>query len=353
MPQSRGDGCVDPTGASGAAGRRAGRARRRPGCPGCRAGSWQVHHLRRTFRPGRHAHRHGRSGAGPGRPGPLPQPPGRADRRPGRARRADLVRTRVGRLGQGIPTGPQPRHARRRVRLPAAVPPGARLPRRPATRGDHASADPHRVSGGRARRAWPGAVPKAVLRSELLGQLHRQQVPGALAPAPCARDRGDGPLVHHGCRDRAGGRLRLAAAAGLRAGSPHAAASRPASSPACGRRHRAHGRVAANAAGRSVRPGLQCDLRHWMRRGHLARRGAGVGGGPHPGPAPCRRPDHDQPWPGAPARVPAGRPRPGGRGSGAPDRLLAARLRTLRGRRRSAGRRARRRTGAGGHRAGS
>ena len=55
---------------------------------------------------------------------------------------------------------------------------------------------------------------------ELLGQLHRQPVPAALAPGPYPRDRGGGPLVHRGSRGCAGDDLCLAAAAGLRAGSP-------------------------------------------------------------------------------------------------------------------------------------
>ena len=64
-----------------------------------------------------------------------------------------------------------------------------------------------RLPGGRPRRPRWGPVSGPLLRPQLLGQLHRQPVPAALAPRPRVRDRAGGSLVHRGCRGRAGNDL--------------------------------------------------------------------------------------------------------------------------------------------------
>ena len=243
----------------------------------------------------------------------------------------------MGGLGGGTAAGPEPRHACRRLRLPAAAPPGGRLPKWPTAWGADPDAGCRRLSGDSGRRGRPSAVPASLFRPRLLGQLHRQPVPAALAPGPYPFNRGGGPVVHRGSRGCTGDDLCLAAATGLRAGSPRLPAGRPASTVAGGRGRRARGRPAAQVAGRPIRPSLPHDLRHRMRRSDPPRRRAGVGGSPYPGPAPRRRPNRHQPRPGAPTRVCAGGPRPGHRRSRAHDRLLAARLRPLRGRQGSAG----------------
>ena len=180
---------LDPAGDPGAAGRRAGRARPR-WCPGRRPGPRQFttyaghSGLTATLTVAAGL------GAGRGRPGHF-------------GRQADGSATwpcspvwsgshRCGWAGTGTAAGPQPGHARRRAHLPAAAPPGARLPKRPTAGRRLPGRCGCRLPGGRGRRPRPSAVPGSLLRPQLLGQLQRQPVPAALAPGPCPCDRGAG-----------------------------------------------------------------------------------------------------------------------------------------------------------------
>ena len=324
VPQSRGDAGPDPAGDPGAAGRRAGRARPRLWCPGRRAGPGQVHHLRWTLRPGRHAHRRGRVGAGRGRPGHRLRPPGGrigdlavlaglvwfAPVWVGWDRGPPLVRS-LGMLAAGF-TFPLLLH----LVSPTQV---------AGCRGGRPDAGGCRLPGGRGRRARPSplrdpsstptAGPTAATtcsccaRSRALPARSRWWTAGSpwlprprwwrSAPGGCCGTRGR--LAARCCR------------------SP--------CQPSCSRPRSSRTRSpAAQAAGRSVRPGLPHDLRLGCAAVILLAAGlvwaavrTGSSAAPSPGsppasarrlhPGPCRRPS---PRPSAipSSRSPTGCPTP-------------------------------------------
>ena len=181
-----------------------------------------------------------------------------------------------------------------------------RRPERPATRDSRPGAGDRQLPGGRAGRGRPGPLPVPLLRPQLLGKLHRQPVPGALAPASGTGNRGGGPLVDRGCRGRPGGGLRPAAAAGL--GPARRALLLPIALPAillavtviAMRRAAAHGpgrsptRPSARSSS-SAASGSSCSPPGWC--GPQSAPGSSAAPWPgsrpasarHPRPGPCRR----------------------------------------------------------------